>query len=100
MSDRRVIVRTVPEDAWIQGRNRDHFVAILVINGTFHHLEAIRVVEDVDGVQKAASEDLAETFDAMFQIGGEGAFDTVTMRGAEDVLVVPPLQGGGRCRST
>lgn len=92
MSDRRVVVLTVSEDAWIQGRNRDHLVAILVINGTFHHLEAVRVIEDDEGIQKAASEDLTETFDAMFQIGGEGPFDTVTMRGAEYVLVVTPFQ--------
>jgi len=92
MSDRRVVVLTVPEDAWTEDRNGDRLLAILVINGTFHHLEAIRVVEDDDGIQKTASEDLAETFDAMFQIGGEGPFDTVTMRGAEYVLVVTPFQ--------
>lgn len=92
MSDRRVVVLTVPEDAWIEGRNRDHLVAILVINGTFHHLEAVRVVENDDGIQKPASEDLTDTFDAMYQIGAEGPFDTVTIRGAEYVLVVTPIQ--------
>lgn len=92
MSDRRVFVLTVPEEAWMEGRNRDHRVAILVINGTFHHLEAVRVVEDDEGIQKTASADLAETLDAMYQIGAEGPFDTVTMRGAEYVLVVTPFQ--------
>jgi hypothetical protein len=92
MSDLRVVVLTVPEDVWMDDGNGDRLLAILVINGTFHHLEAIRVIEDDDGVQKAASEDLAETFDAMFQIGGEGAFDTVTIRGTEYVLVVTPFQ--------
>lgn len=92
MSDRRVVVLTIPDEAWMEGRNRDHLIAILVINGTFHHLEAIRVIEDDAGIQKVASDDLAETFEAMYQIGGEGPFDTVTMRGAEYVLVVTPFQ--------
>jgi len=92
MSDRRVVVLTIPEDAWIEDRSGDRLIAILVINGTFHHLEAIRVVEDDDGIQKPASEELAEIFDAMVQIGSEGPFDTVTMRGAEYVLVATPFQ--------
>jgi hypothetical protein len=92
MNDRRVVVLTIPEDAWMEDRNGDRLLAILVINGTFYHLEAIRVVDDDDGIQKAASEDLAETFEAMFQIGGEGAFDTVTIRGVEYVLIVTPFQ--------
>lgn len=92
MSDRQVVVLTIPDDAWMEDREHHRLLAILVINGTFHHLEAIRVVEDDDGVQQAASEDLAETFEAMYQIGGEGAFDTVTIRGAEYVLVVTPFQ--------
>jgi hypothetical protein len=92
MSDRRVVVLTIPEDAWMEDQSGDRLLAILVINGTFHHLEALRVIEDDKGIQKTASDDLAETFDAMYQIGGEGPFDTVTMRGAEYVLVVTPFQ--------
>ena len=92
MSERPVLALSVPDDAWMEDRNGDRLLAILVLNGTFHHLEAIRVVEDDDGIQQAASEDLAEIVEAMYAIGGEGPFDTVTMRGCEYVLVVTPFQ--------
>lgn len=92
MSERPVLALSVPDDAWMEDRNGDRLLAILVLNGTFHHLEAIRVIEDDDGIQQAASDDLAETFDAMYAIGAEGPFDTVTMRGGEYVLVVTPFQ--------
>jgi hypothetical protein len=92
MSDLPVVVLTIPDTAWREDLNGDRLLAILVINGTFHHLEAIRVIEDDDGIQQAASEELVETFEAMYAIGGEGPFDTVTMRGDEYVLVVTPFQ--------
>jgi 6-phosphofructokinase len=72
--------------------DRSHLLAILVISGTFHHLEAIRVIEDEDGRQRAASPDLEDTLDALFTIGGDGPFDTVTIRGETYVLVVIPFQ--------
>jgi hypothetical protein len=92
MSDLPVIALTVPETAWREDLHGDRLRSILVINGTFHHLEAIRVIDDDDGIQQAASEELAETLEALYAIGGEGAFDTVTMRGSEYVLVVTPFQ--------
>lgn len=92
MSERPVLALSVPDNAWMEDRNGDRLLAILVLNGTFHHLEAIRVIEDDDGIQQAASEDLVETFDAMYAIGGEGPFDTVTIRGGDYVLVVTPFQ--------
>ena len=92
MSKRPVLALSVPDDAWVEDRDGDRLLAILVLNGTFHHLEAIRVIDDDDGIQQAASEDLATTFEAMYAIGGEGPFDTVTMRGGEYVLVVTPFQ--------
>jgi hypothetical protein len=92
MSERPVLALSIPDDAWMEDRGGDRLLAILVLNGTFHHLEAIRVVEDDDGIQQVASEDLAETFEAMYTIGGEGPFDTTTVRGAEYVLVVTPFQ--------
>lgn len=92
MSERPVVALSVPDDAWMEDRNGDRLLAIVVLNGTFHHLEAIRVIEDDDGIQQAASEDLAETFEAMYAIGGEGPFDTVTLRGGEYVLVITPFQ--------
>jgi len=74
------------------GADDDHLTAILVINGTFHHLEAIRVIEDEDGRQHAASPNFEDSLDAMFVIGGDGLFDTVTIRGESYVLVVTPFQ--------
>ena len=92
MSERPILSLSIPDDAWMEDRKGDRLLAILVVNGTFHHLEAIRVIENDDGIQQAASEDLSETFEAIYAIGGEGPFDTVTMRGSEYVLVVTPFQ--------
>lgn len=92
MSERPVLALSVPDDAWMEDRDGDRLLAILVLNGTFHHLEAIRVIEDDNGIQQAASEDLAATFEAIYAIGGEGPFDTVTLRGGEYVLVITPFQ--------
>jgi hypothetical protein len=51
----RVRDLTIADDDWMNGGdNADHLTTILVINGTFHHLEAIRVIEDEDGRQHAA----------------------------------------------
>jgi len=84
---------TVAEDDWMNGGgDANHLTTILVINGTFHHLEAIRVIEAEDGRQHAASPDFEDSIDAMFTIGGDGSFDTVTIRGEAYVLVVIPFQ--------
>jgi hypothetical protein len=88
----RVRDLTVPDDEWMNGGTPNHLTTILVINGTFHHLEAIRIIEDEDGRQHAASSDFDGSVDAMFTIGGDGPFDTVTIRGATYVLVVIPFQ--------
>lgn len=83
----------ISDDDWLKGGDdADHLTTILVINGTFHHLEAIRVVEDEDGRQLAASADFEDTIDAMYTVGGDGPFDTVTIRGDIYVLVVVPFQ--------
>jgi len=84
---------TIADDDWMNGGNdENHLTMILVINGTFHHLEAVRVVEDGDGIQRAASKEFEETIDAMFAIGGDGPFETVTIRDATYVLLVIPFQ--------
>lgn len=89
----RVRDLTIPDDDWMNGGdNPNHLTTILVINGTFHHLEAIRVIEDEDGRQRAASPDFEGSIDAMFTIGGDGPFDTVTVHGETYVLVVIPFQ--------
>ncbi len=91
--ERRVLDLVVPEDAWMDcDSDKGHLIAILVINGTFHHLEAIRVIEDDDGIQQPASTTLEETFSAMYEIGGEGPFDAISIRGDQYVLVVTPFQ--------
>jgi hypothetical protein len=84
---------TIADDDWMNGGdNADHLTTILAINGTFHHLEAIRIIEDDDGRQHAASPEFEEIVDGMFLIGGDGPFDTVTIRGESYVLVVIPFQ--------
>ena len=84
---------TIADDDWMNGGDdENHLTMILVVNGTFHHLEAIRVVEDGDGIQRAASKKFEDTVDAMFTIGGDGPFDTVTIRGGTYVVVVIPFQ--------
>jgi len=89
----RVLDLTIADDDWMNGGdNADHLTTILVVNGTFHHLEAIRIIEDEDGRQHAASSEFEEIVDGMFLIGGDGPFDTVTIRGESYVLVVIPFQ--------
>jgi len=89
----RVRDLTIPDDDWMNGGNdANHLTTILVINGTSHHLEAIRVIEDQDGRQRAAAPDFEDSIDAMFTIGGDGPFETVTIRGETYVLVVIPFQ--------
>ena len=89
----RVRDLTIHDDDWMNGgSDANHLTTILVINGTFHHLEAIRVIEDEDGRQHAASPDFEDTVDALFTIGGDGPFDTVSIRGEPYVLVVVPFQ--------
>jgi 6-phosphofructokinase len=89
----RVRDLTIPDYDWMNGGNdANHLTTILVINGTFHHLEAIRVIEDEDGRQHAAAPDFEDSVDAMFTIGGDGPFETVTIRGETYALVVIPFQ--------
>ena len=83
----------ITDDAWMNGGvDDDHLTAILVINGTFHHLEAIRVIEEDDGHQRAASAGFDDSLDALYALGGDGPFDTVTIRGASYILAVIPFQ--------
>jgi hypothetical protein len=89
----RVRDLTIPDADWMNGGDdANHLTTILVINGTFHHLEAIRVIEDSEGRQSAASRDFGETVDAMFRIGGDGPFDTIVINGSSYVLVLIPFQ--------
>jgi molybdopterin biosynthesis enzyme MoaB len=89
----RVRALTISDADWMNsGADTNHLTTILVINGTFHHLEAIRVIEEEDRRQHAASADFEDSIDALFTIGGDGPFDTVTIHGDTYVLVVIPFQ--------
>jgi hypothetical protein len=89
----RVHAITIPDDDWMNGgADPSHLTTILVINGTFHHLEAIRVVEDMDGRQRAAPPGFEDSIDALFTIGGDRTFDTITIRGETHVLLVIPFR--------
>jgi len=93
MNDRAIRSLTIADDDWMRSEDDDdHLTAILVINGTFHHLEAIRVIEDQDGIQVAASAAWSTSLDAMFEIGGDGPFDTIAVRGGTYVVTVIPFQ--------
>jgi hypothetical protein len=84
---------TIRDDDWMNGgEDLNHLTTILVINGTFHHLSAIRVIEDEDGQQHAASPEFEARIDALYALGGDGPFDTVTIRGGSYVLVAIPFQ--------
>ena len=93
MTERAIRTLAIADEDWMNGGDdEDHLTAMLVVNGVFHHLEAIRVIEDDDGIQAAASSAFADTLDAMYQIGGDGPFDTVTIRGKTYVIAVIPFQ--------
>lgn len=89
----RVRDLTIPDDDWMSGGdNADHLTTILVINGTLHHLEAIRIYEDEEGRQHAADPAFEESIEAMYQIGGDGPFDTVYIKGDSYLIVAIPFQ--------
>lgn len=93
MNERNIHAITLADDDWIRvDDDGNRLTAVLVVNGRFHHLDAIRVVDDDEGIQIAASPELQEMLDAMFVIGADGPFDTVRIRDAEYVLVVTPFQ--------
>jgi hypothetical protein len=85
---------TIADSDWMdagEGEN-NHLTMDLVINGKFHHFDAIRIVEDAGGRQHAASPDIQDIFDAMFMIGGGDPFTTLTIGGGTYVALVVPLR--------
>lgn len=92
MSHRPILSLTIPDEAWLADESRDRMIAVLVINGTHHHLEAIRVERDSTGTQHATRSDFQESLDAMFAIGHDGPFDTITIGRDAYVIVVTPYQ--------
>jgi hypothetical protein len=85
---------TIPDDAWRDAGEdeNNHLTMNLVINGKFHHLDAIRIVEDAGGRQHAASPDIQDIFDALFMIGGGDPFTTLTIRDGTYIVLVVPFQ--------
>lgn len=92
MSNRPILTIIIPDEAWLADESRDRMIAVLVINGTHHHLEALRVESDSAGIQRATRSDIQESLDAMFIIGHDGPFETITIGRAEYVIVVTPYQ--------
>ena len=89
---RKPIFLTIPASAWNDTRgDGSHLLATLVINGTSHHLEAIRIVYDERRNQIAASPEFEDALDGIFRIGGEDTFNTVKIFHRRYVLVVIPF---------
>jgi hypothetical protein len=88
---------TIPEDRWepvgyLGGPNEDRWIRLmgpsLCINGCFLHVMAYEVTE-VDDVQQPAHPVLHEDFTYMQRIY-EGAYETVTIRNRQYVLLLHP----------
>lgn len=70
---------------------KSRLLGTLTINGVRHHIEAIQVEEDADGIQNAASPAWASYFDELYTaFGGDGAMQTVEFNGRSYALFVSP----------
>ena len=85
---------TIADSDWMDAGEdeNNHLTMNLVINGKFHHLDAIRIVEDAGGRQHAASPDIRDIFDAMFMLGGGDPFTTMPIRDGTYIVLVVPFQ--------
>jgi hypothetical protein len=92
VSRRPILSITIPVEAWLADHGRDRMIAVLVIDGIHHHLEALRVERDSAGIQRATRTEDQASLDAMFTIGHDGPFDTIAIGRAEYVIVVTPYQ--------
>jgi hypothetical protein len=92
MQESRVFALSIPDDAW-QDTEGDgtRLLATLVINGTYHHLEAIRVTEG-DSEQRAINPVFEEVRSALYAFGGDGAFETTGIGDVAYVIAVTPFQ--------
>jgi hypothetical protein len=68
------------------------FLGTLYILGVPHHMELIQVMVGRDHVQHAVSPMMESSLDAMWEIGAEGAFQTIELDGKEYVCNVIPHQ--------
>lgn len=91
MHESRVFALWIPDDAW-QDTEGDgtRLLATLVINGTSHHLEAIRVTEG-DSEQRATNPIFDDALTALYAFGGDGAFETTGIGDAAYVIAVTPF---------
>ena len=91
MSDRPIPHLKIPREAWVGGDAADRLTATLIINGTSHHIEAIRIAWD-DGCQRAHNPELEASLDAMCAIAFDGPFETVRIDDTEYVINITPFQ--------
>ena len=92
MEESRVFDLWIPDNGW-QDTEGDgtRLLATLVINGTYHHLEAIRVPEG-DSEQRATNPIFEDALTALYAFGGDGAFETTGIGDVAYVIAVTPFQ--------
>jgi hypothetical protein len=92
MHEFRVFCLSIPDDAW-QNTEGDgtRLLATLIINGTYHHLEAIGVTEG-DNEQRAINPIFDDALTALYAVGGDGAFETTIIADMAYVIAVTPFQ--------
>ena len=92
MQESRVFDLSIPDHAW-QDTEGDgtRLLATLVINGTYHHLEAIGVTER-DSEQRAINPMFEDALTALYAFGGDGAFETTVAGDVAYVIAVTPFQ--------
>lgn len=79
----------IPESAWEVCVDESRLLAQITVNGLSMHLEAWEVYDTKDGMQCAVQHD--EDFERIFYaVGADAAFQTLTIRGREYVLVATP----------
>lgn len=69
---------------------RQRILSTLKLGDVWFHVEGVAVVDDNFGCQTATSAIGAEQLNALFDIGGEGAFQTAEIDGVEYVLFLTP----------
>jgi hypothetical protein len=83
----------VPPARWPSAEGDDsRLICVISINGTFMHLEAIRVrSRGRSRIQQAVHAKHQGDFDLLCQFGSEGQFETTEINGKSYVLVATPF---------
>ena len=90
---------TIPESAWEDWTADGEMGALgsrlgtsIVINATYFHVEAIEVGTNENHLQHAVDPRWEDSFDEYFNAaGGDGAVDTVTIKGREYAIFISPF---------